>query len=328
MSAVPRNIPVYVIDAKAGSFPLPYSFVVDIIRYASTTMFPLNRQDMPFSEEKIPLITDISSLDKQGRYLGVVYGYARREGLSYILDERSRAKTPLSKRLEAHEDLYEHAHMVITEPGIVAYERARFAPTHGIMSVFLTEAAKEYCKSQSSRDYECDKIIIRLRQLYRPNIERLLEQYRNKPIRAITLKMKAESLRNLRRRTVLRAPLDLFQGTRQIELTVNVGRSRTARLELTIDEVFTMFTELREELGEGLLEFKISFGSAGIIDLVEDALVFRNIQISKAIDTATNKPLRMTDTKDAFSKLRSILIDHRDTIMQAANVYLRTSRSR
>ncbi|BAA79852.2 hypothetical protein APE_0871.1 [Aeropyrum pernix spindle-shaped virus 1] len=333
-----RNIYAYGVIAEAYTedkkvIKLNYQFITDVVKYAQSTSYPLNSNNNPFSPEKIPIITDIKELPANGeKYLGIVYGYLRHEGLSHFYDRKSRRHASLSKKLSDDEDLYEYAHMILIKPGIALVEVTSFVPKHGILSTLFRGAAQEYCQRIGPQKIHvllknCDKIRIAIRQLYRPDTEELLKLYSDSTIKQIDIKLKISNKARLTNQRTIdmlleKLGIDITKIRGQLyEAIQHAGRGKDQELDFTIDELLELFNSIREELGEESLQrFKITFGSPRrVVDLVEDALVFREVSIPKA--RSGGRYLRSTDTTASLNILKELALKNSELIRESYRLF-------
>ena len=160
-----RTIYIYALLGVQEDRLLDFNYILDVVNYMVDNMYPVNSKDNPFSLEKTPIITekrDLGEIEKR-RVIGLVYGYLRHEGLSAVFERTTRKQSPLSERLSKTEDLYEYAHILLLEPGIVLAETTSFVPRHGVLSRLMTRAAQEYCNTLAERKVslpQCEKTYI------------------------------------------------------------------------------------------------------------------------------------------------------------------------
>ena len=336
LSTYKRNINVYGMVGKQQNRKIGFEYIDSIIDYIVKNMYPINTNT--FASEQIPIITEKHDLNniRNKKTFGLVYGYLRHEGLSAIFNKSTRKQMPLTVRLNEDEDIYEYAHLLVMEPGIILKESTVFVPRHGVLSKLLTSGAVEYCKKTNSLQksiQNCNDIDIYLKPLYRENIHELISEYENYPIRAIRIKIEVDRLWRISKRTAASGVIEKIErllnslgihvnvydlGATTIDTTISVGRSRKAELGLNLGTLVALISEIKESEIDIIEKFTVRFGEkGGTVDLIEDMLVFKEIPIPRAV--VNNRVHRSTDTTSAFKILRDLAFKNYDIIMSSFN---------
>jgi len=227
----------------------------------------------------------------------VKFGWARRHGWPEALDA-STGRTEVL-RISGNVYLYESTHYVMFEYDgniVLLHEYNQYAPRPSRLCYYIGEFYKHMKNAPDLR------IRITPRRLFLRNVENLLKAY--DVVKSIRIELTQSAAKIVGKfmgesETILESIFKKF-GAKTIALSWK--SARRGELEITIDELLSMFYELEEHVES----FKVCVKKRGIgpcneIDLKSEALTFRK-PIKLARDEQGNL-LRSTDTKSAVDTL-------------------------